>query len=201
MLCAKEGDPLVDIFLALGAYMVGAIPFAYLFGRLFKRVDIRQVGSGNVGSVNTFRQIGLLSGMLTLCADIAKGSIAVYLAARYGSVPFLPLFAAFLVILGHNYNIFLGFKGGKGLASLLGALLVLSPATIPYVLGIMVIIAVICRDTNTAAGLGILSLPLFLGLHGGQWEFFLTGLAISLLVVARHRNDFRAYRQGRRKLV
>lgn len=192
---------MADFLFALAAYLIGTIPSAYLFGRFFKGIDIRQAGSGNVGAVNSFKQTGFLSGILTLCADIAKGAAAVYICESYGSLPVLPVLSVFLVILGHNYNIFLGFKGGKGLASLLGSLLILSPITIPYVLSVMIIIALICRDTNTAAGLGILSLPIFLVFDKGGWVSFLIGMAISLLIMIKHLRDFRAYLQGRRELV
>ncbi len=192
---------MTDIFLIFSAYLVGAIPSAYLFGRCLKGIDLRQAGSGNIGAVNSFRQAGLLCGILTLGVDITKGYLAVWLAIRYGCLPLLPVLSAFMVVLGHNYNIFLGFKGGKGLASLLGAMLVLSPATILCVLPAMVILALFSRDTNTGAGLGILFLPFVLLVDRGQGGYFFVGMAISLLVVSRHLHDFRAYLQGRRKLI
>ncbi len=192
---------LTDYLLALVAYFIGALPSAYLFGRLFKHLDIRRVGSGNVGALNTFKHIGYLPGILTLLFDVGKGSLAVFLATNYGNWTLLPLLAAFLVILGHNYNIFLGFKGGKGLGCLIGALLVILPVTIIYVFVLVAVLALLLRDTNTAAGLGILSLPIFLGLQKGEWPFFLAGAAIAALIMIKHLHDFRAYRQGRRKLA
>lgn len=192
---------MADYFLIPAAYLIGAIPSAYLFGKLFKHLDIRRVGSGNVGALNTFKNIGYLPGALTLMADIAKGALAVYLASLYGSWAYLPLAAAFFAILGHNYNIFLGFEGGKGLGSLIGCLMVISPLTILYTLVLIVIAALIMRDTNTAAGLAVLIMPIFLGLQKGDWVFFLFGAAVAVPVVLKHGRDFRAYRQGRRKLI
>lgn len=192
---------MVDFLLGILAYALGAVPSAYLWGRLFKQVDVRRTGSGNVGAMNVIRHVGYLPGFCTLASDLGKGALAVYLATRFAGSPVLPVLATFLVVLGHNFSVFLGFKGGKGLASLAGALLVLSPAAIPYVLGTIIALALLLRDTNTAASLGTLSLPVTLGLQLGSWFFFLVGAAISLLVLVKSRRDFRAYAQGRRKLV
>jgi acyl phosphate:glycerol-3-phosphate acyltransferase len=191
---------MADFYIVLAAYFIGAIPFAYLFGRLLKHADIRQIGSGNVGAMNTFKHIGYLPGVLTLLTDMAKGFLAVHLATSYGSFYLLPLFAMFMVVLGHNYNVFLGFKGGKGLACLLGAMLLISPITILYVLGLIILIVLIIRDTNTAAGLGIIALPVVLGLQKGHWLFAAFGLAVALLVLSKYPRDFRAYRAGRRRI-
>jgi acyl phosphate:glycerol-3-phosphate acyltransferase len=105
------------------------------------------------------------------------------------------------VVLGHNYNIFLGLKGGKGLGSLTGSMLVLSPITFLYILALVILIALLIRDTNTASGLGILTLPVILGLQKGELAFYLVGAAISLLVAVKHIRDFKAYLQGRRRLI
>ncbi|MGM0651523.1 MAG: glycerol-3-phosphate acyltransferase [Bacillota bacterium] len=190
---------MIDLLLAAGAYFIGAIPFAYLCGRLFKRVDIRQAGSGNIGAMNAFRNIGRLPGILTALADIAKGAVAVYLALLYGNLPELHLLSAFLVVLGHNYNIFLGFKGGKGLAALAGVILVLSPLTFLYALTLVIVLFLLIRDINTTFGVGVFSLPLFFYFQTGSIYYALTGLAIALTVAAKHVKDFQAYREGRRK--
>lgn len=192
---------MTDLVIAVAAYFIGTFPSAYLFGMLFKQIDIRQIGSGNVGAMNTLKSIGYLPGLLTLAADIAKGALAVYIASRYGNLPLLPVLTALLVILGHNYNIFLRFKGGKGLGSLIGALLVLTPVTIIYLFGIIGILALIIRDMNTASGLGIFVLPVLLGLQDGHWLNILTAAAISLVIMIKHLPDFQAYKAGRRRLI
>lgn len=192
---------MTDLLLALLAYFIGAFPTAFLFGRLLKKADIRRLGSGNVGALNTFKNIGYLPGLLTLAVDIAKGSLAVYLALQYGNHPQLPVLAAFMAILGHNFNLFLGFKGGKGLGCLIGSLLLISPVTILYLFAFIAILVLILRDTNTAAGLGIIALPLILGLHKDHWIFYLAGTAMAILIMVKHLKDFRAYRDGRRKFI
>jgi len=191
---------MIDLLLAAGAYVIGAIPFAYLFGRLFKHVDVRHTGSGNVGAMNAFKHVGRVTGILTVLADIAKGALAVHLALLYSDLPELYLLAAFLVVLGHNYNIFLGFKGGKGLAALAGALIIISPLTIIYALILIAAIAFLVRDTNTAFGVGVLFLPALLYFQTGSIIYVLTGLAIALIIAAKHIKDFQAYREGRRAI-
>ncbi len=191
---------MIDLLLAVGAYILGAIPFAYLFGRLFKRVDIRQAGSGNVGAMNAFKNVNRVTGILTALADIAKGVLAVHLAVVYSNLPELYLLAAFLVVLGHNYNIFLGFKGGKGLAALAGVLLYISPMIFLYTLILVIVLVLLIRDVNTTFGVAVFSLPLFFYFQTGSIYYVLTGLAIALIVAVKHLNDFRAYREGRRGL-
>ena len=188
------------VLLLLLAFLLGAFPSAYLLTKLFRGLDIRKVGSGNVGGMNTIRVAGKLPGVLTIILDIGKGALAVYLAARYGSA-WLPLAVAFLAVLGHNYNPFLGFQGGKGLGTSVGVLLMLSPLTIAYLIILIAVLILPLRDTNTAAGVGVLAMPLFLWLQFHEWPWVLTGAAIALVVFLKHFKDFKAYRAGRRKLI
>lgn len=190
-----------NLVLIVAAYLIGAFPSAYICGRLFRKSDIRQLGSGNVGALNTAKSIGLAAGLITLVFDVVKGFLAVYLSSRYGSWQLLPIAAAFFVVLGHNYNLFLGFKGGKGLGCLVGAMFYISPPVVLYTIALIALIILILRDTNTAAGLGIFAMPFFLSLHKGDWSYLLFGAAIAVLVAIKHVHDFQAFREGRRKLI
>lgn len=159
------------------------------------------MGSGNVGALNTAKTVGYLPGLLTLIADIFKGFLAVYLASFFGSWFFMPLAAALFVVLGHNFNVFLGFRGGKGLGSLVGAMVLITPLAVLYSIVIIILIIFVLRDTNTAAGIGVFSLPIFLFLEKDHWAYLVIGIAIALTVAVKHGRDFKAYRQGRRKLL
>ncbi len=115
------------------SYLLGAIPTAYLFGRLLKGIDLRQHGSGNLGATNAFRVLGKGAGTLVLIIDILKGAAAVLLsryvffAPQAGiSFPFYLCLSAVCAVSGHNWTIFLGFKGGKGVATSLGVLIAFS---------------------------------------------------------------------------
>ncbi|MBM4235203.1 MAG: glycerol-3-phosphate acyltransferase [Firmicutes bacterium] len=191
---------MTDLILAGGAYLLGTFPSAFLCGKIFGGIDIRTSGSGNVGALNTARTVGLLPGILTMLFDLLKALLAVYLAARFGTAGFMPLLAGLLAVVGHNYNVFLKFKGGKGLASLAGVLILLSPLTILYLLLLYLILVLLIKDTNAAAGVGILSLPLFLGLNMAAPAGYYFGAAIALVIFSKHLRDFKVYQAGRRKI-
>jgi len=146
--------PLASVVLfVLVGYVLGSTPSAYLMSCLFGRGDIRAVGSGNVGGMNAFRNVHPLAGLLTGLFDVLKGSAAVWAAQTWGSYPgtpdWLPLLAAAAAVMGHNYMLFLGFRGGKGLGTTVGALLVLWPAGILWLLGAIATGSIVLRDTNT----------------------------------------------------
>lgn len=192
---------MLDALLGLIAYLMGAFPSAYVFGRLIKGIDIRYGGSGNVGGINAVRQAGFIVGFLTIITDIGKGFLAVSLAAILGSSDNLMLMAAFLSVFGHNFNPFLAFKGGKGLATTLGAFLVLNPLTALYTIVLMFFCSLLLRDTNTGAGVGVALIPLVFWTQHAGWSYVIMGAAIALIIVVKHINDFRSYAAGRRKLI
>jgi len=182
------------------AFLLGSFPSAYLFGRLFKKVDIRKVGSGNVGGINTYRAAGFLPALLTVTCDIAKGALAVVLASALNSDPVIIFMSGLLVIFGHNYSIFLRFRGGKGLATTFGVFIALSPLTIMYVILVAIILTVIIRDINTAFGSAALSIPVVLYFQYQQFDWVFFGLILAAIIVVKHIPDYQAYKQGRRKI-
>jgi len=130
------------------SYLIGSIPTAYIFGRLYKNIDIREHGSGNVGATNVFRVLGKGSGFAVLMLDILKGILAVTVAADIVGLAdiFGRIIMALSVVVGHNWTVFLKFKGGKGVATSLGVLLGLTIkiASIRPVLFLTVLIWVGC---------------------------------------------------------
>ena len=113
--------------IAVLAYGLGAIPSAYIIGRLARGIDIRTVGSGNVGALNALHQIGPREAVLVLSADILKGVVAILIAAWIGDSFWACLYGAIGVVAGHNWPVFLGFRGGKGAATVLGVSLAILP--------------------------------------------------------------------------
>ncbi|MDW7740145.1 MAG: glycerol-3-phosphate acyltransferase [Bacillota bacterium] len=188
------------LILLFSAYTIGSIPSAYIFGRIFGKIDIRSAGSGNVGGMNAYRVAGLTPGILTVITDIAKGILVVAIAQSFTSDLLVVLACAFFAVAGHNYSIFIGFKGGKGLATALGVFLILSPFTIIYLLLFTFTLLVLMRDTNTAFGSSVVLLPIILAIQYSEITWILFGLALAVIITAKHLNDFRAYRQGRRKI-
>jgi len=187
---------------ALVGYVLGSFPSAYMGSRLFAGKDIREVGSGNVGGMNALRNASVPAGVFTAVFDVGKGALAVWLASSYAQVDWAPALAGAAAVVGHNWMLFLGFRGGKGLGATLGSLLVLQPVLALVFVGAMGLGAVLTRDTNVGAGLASLSLPLALGWAGG-WApaWVLAGLVYAAAILLKHRPDFAAYRAGRRRMV
>src|SRR5271165_6553534 len=122
---------MIPILVLLVAYLLGAIPFGYLLVKWKTGADVRSAGSGNIGATNVLRTTGTAAGIATLLLDIAKGYFAVWLAGRL--MDYSPVWmsaAALAVMAGHAYPVFLGFHGGKAVASFIGAFLCLTPAAI-----------------------------------------------------------------------
>jgi glycerol-3-phosphate acyltransferase PlsY len=115
----------------IGAYFIGSIPLAYLMGRWIKDIDIRQVGSKNMGTMNTFYQVGFLPGMLVMAVDIGKGAVAVAIARALHTPQIVELLAGLVAVTGHVLPVWLKFKGGKGGATCIGVLAFLMPWGIP----------------------------------------------------------------------
>jgi len=116
---------IVDILLVIFGYISGSFPPAYIIVKLFKNKDIRDIGSGNVGTMNVLRNVDLKLGIITGILDIAKGFIPTYLAMRYSSIKWIPILVVVASVAGHNWSIFLKLTGGKGVATTVGALLAL----------------------------------------------------------------------------
>lgn len=181
------------------AYAVGAFPTAYLLARFIRRIDIRQAGSGNTGAMNALRTTGPAAGFLTFAGDLGKGLLAVLIVRWLGGGEAAQYAGACLAVLAHNYNPFLSFRGGKGLAAALGALLLLSPLLPAAVFLSAVLLFIPLRDVNTATGLAVLNLPLFAFFLHGASPPTLFGALLALVIVSRHWADFTAFRTGNQK--
>lgn len=170
------------------AYLLGAIPFGYLFvkGRIGR--DIRSTGSGNIGATNVARTLGGAWGLLTLALDAAKGGVAVWLASwlARGDMRWEVL-AALAVVLGHMFPLFLGFQGGKGVATGLGAFGSLSPKAMLTVLVIWVVVVAIWRYVSLGSILATAAFPVFAYQYEHPPVLVALGLvAGASLVIIRH---------------
>jgi len=176
--------------LAVAAYLIGSLPSAFVVVRFSRGTDLRAVESGSVGALNAFRATGAgWIGVVVLILDIGKGVLAVVLAGDGAGLPTLALVTA-LAVAGHNWPIWLGGKGGKGLATAAGALTLVTPLSVPL-WGVLwglgyVISGYIALGTIVATAL----LPLALGILAG-WAYGLAALPTAVLVLARHREKMR----------
>lgn len=165
----------------LAGYLLGAIPFAYFAGRLFKKVDIRLAGGGNVGATNVMREVGTAAGIGVLAADIAKGAAAVLLAKALGVPEIVVFIAGFAAVVGHNWSVFLKFGGGKGGAASIGVLWGLIPPVASAIMfGIMLLAAFATSNLRLSLGVGFFCLPFMLWGFGAQVSLIVYSIALPL---------------------
>jgi glycerol-3-phosphate acyltransferase PlsY len=172
------------------AYLVGAVPVGYLVGRAFGAGDIRRHGSGNIGATNVLRTLGRLPAILTLAGDVTKGAGAVALATAWsGGDPRVAAASAVAAIAGNCWSVFLGFRGGKGMATGLGAFLWLVPwATLPAAL-VWVGIAATFRYVSLASVMAAACVPLGALALRYPGSSAVACLVAAGIVVARHRDN------------
>jgi len=147
------------------SYLLGAIPFAYIFARLIGGVDIRTVGDGNVGARNVWRSVGPLAGMATLLADVGKGYLAILLAKHCQLSQMAVIAAGFTAVMGHDWTVFLRFQGGQGMAASVGTMLALLPRETTLSLGVVGVVWGLLRHLDLAFSVGFGLLPLL------AWRF------------------------------
>jgi acyl phosphate:glycerol-3-phosphate acyltransferase len=179
-------------------YLLGSIPTAYIVSRLRKGIDIRTIGTGNMGAANVMREIGTLEGIFVCLIDISKGAGAI-LIAQTSNIPDPWVFGAgFAALLGHNFPVFAGFRGGRGTATCIGIFLVLAPEATLVALVMVVIPFVTTRKLSAAvligfalASLGLALLPLFVWLFERSIELVCYVLAIDVFMLVRNLSVIR----------
>lgn len=183
------------------SYIIGSIPFSFTIAKLFKGIDIRKLGTKNVGAMNIISVAGMFPGIIALLFDISKGALVVHLTNKITEDIGVSLTSGLFTVIGHNWPIFLKFKGGKGVATTIGILLLISPFSllILYLIAIPIIILII-NDSYMSASIGFLILPLILWFLEKNIWFVIFGILIALIIVIRHLNEIRTYFEGRREL-
>jgi acyl phosphate:glycerol-3-phosphate acyltransferase len=180
------------------AYLIGAIPFGFLLVKLQTGRDVREAGSGNIGATNVLRTTGRIAGVATLGLDIAKGYFAVWLAGRLsdGNV-WLMSAAALAVMAGHAFPVFLGFKGGKAVASFVGAYLCLTPLPLYSVLIVFVLTVAATRYISLGSILAAGSFPFAVWLISHPEPVVVAAAAISgAFIIYRHKENVERLRAG-----
>ena len=188
------------IVVALVSYLIGSIPSGYIAGRL-AGVDIRTLGSGNIGATNVTRSLGKRYGYPVFLVDFAKGVIAVFAATRVAQQPgataapeVFEVVAAVCCVLGNTFPVWLGFRGGKGVAVSIGLLFALMPVAALIVVLVWLAIFYATRYVSLASIVAVIALPpaVWVLLRLGQmehWLFFYVSIALTVLVVVRHRSN------------
>jgi glycerol-3-phosphate acyltransferase PlsY len=166
-------------------YLLGSVPCAYIAARLARGVDIREVGGGNVGALNVMREIGTIAGLAVFVADAVKGLLAV-LVAQWLGVPLLAVFAAgFAAVVGHSWPVWLKFRGGQGLATAMGVLVILAPIEFAISFAIIVIAMFITSNARFSSAVGLVLLPLIIWLFGGELSLIIFSIVLLLFCVLK----------------
>jgi len=192
---------------ALLAYLVGSIPAAFIFAKIIGRVDIRKQGSGNIGATNVYRVIGKLPGILTLIVDIAKGAAAVGVLAPYFHDLGVPLelhhhqaVMALAVVSGHNWNPFLNFKGGKGIATSAGALLILCPGILGLVVLVWIITFALTKIISLSSIIASIAFPIIAAIIGNI-SITLLAIILCIISVVKHRSNIKRLIRGEERTL
>jgi glycerol-3-phosphate acyltransferase PlsY len=185
----------------LGAYLIGSIPFSYLVAK-WRGIDVRTVGSGNVGATNVMRSAGTVPGLIAFALDAAKGAIAVMLAQRLARahpgpmMPHVPAAAALLAMLGHIFPVWLRFRGGKGVATGAGAFVPLAPVAAGLAVLVFAIATLATRYVSLGSILGAATLAVLTFVTQPDPGVAWTGAACSALIIVKHKDNIGRLRRG-----
>lgn len=183
-------SPLALLLAALG-YLLGSISFAVLLVRWKTGTDIRSQGSGNAGATNVLRSHGRGLGILVALLDVAKGAVAVLIVRLFTADPHAAAAAAFAAVLGHVFPLYYGFRGGKGVATAVGAFLALAP--LPTALCVLVFVAVVALTRYVSVGsmVAMTLLPLAAGLLRQPFAVVVASAAAAILIVFKHLENLK----------
>jgi len=170
----------------IGAYLLGSIPSAYIAGRLRKGIDIRQVGSRNMGAMNVFYNVGIVPGLLVLGVDIGKGVAAVALAHWLVESDLVLFIAGAIAVLGHSFPVWLNFRGGRGGAPLIGVLIFLMPWGIPIGLAVFFVLLLLTRFPTLSYSIALLCFPFIAWLIYHRGDYVAFSSAILLIPLFRY---------------
>lgn len=196
------------IFIVI-AYLLGSIPSGLWIGKIFYHKNIRDYGSGNTGTTNTFRVLGKTAGTITFLMDMLKGTLAVLLPVWFGAMAISPLVIGFFAVLGHTLPIFAGFKGGKAVATSAGVLLGFTPLYCLFLLAvfftILFLTSMISFSSIAVSVIGLITLFTFPAFHfilpSYDWLFTLIVSCLALIIIIRHKDNMVRIKNKEENLV
>jgi len=189
------------VVILAGGYLLGSIPFGILVGKTFRGIDVRDYGSGNIGAANAMRSRGPALAALVLLGDVVKGIIPAWLSGLFGPPQIDPVLASVMgglaAIIGHNASCFLKFKGGKGIATSLGVILVLSFKSALIVVALFALVVGITRISSLGSLLGAVSLPFLMFYFKEPLLVCSFGILAAVFAVYKHRDNLKRIITGR----
>jgi acyl phosphate:glycerol-3-phosphate acyltransferase len=180
------------------SYLLGGVPTAFIAGRIIKGQDIRRLGDENAGAANVFRELGRPAGILVGIIDAGKGALAVLVARAFEMPLAVVMLAGLAAVIGHNWPVFLGFRGGRGLSTTLGVLLVLVPLAMLILLAVALLVLMIKKSVSLAMAFLFVLLPFVDWWLDVPPELTVYGLGLAVLVALTHffRVKWRELRQA-----
>jgi len=176
----------------ISCYLLGSIPFGYIVGKLFKKIDIREFGSGNIGATNALRILGPPLASFVVIGDIGKGILSIYLVKYFNIDSSLILtIAGLAVICGHDWSVFLGFKGGKGIATTFGVVFTLNPTISILALIIAGVVVITTRYVSLASIFAVISIFIFTILFKQPYEYIIFSAIILVLGIFKHKDNIK----------
>lgn len=183
--------------LVIAAYLIGSIPMGLIFGKLFWKKDLRQYGSHNIGATNAWRILGRKAGLLIFIFDFLKGQLGVLLGACMFASPGAMVLGGLFAMLGHMFPIFIGFKGGKGVATALGVIAALMPKVTAIVFIVWLVLTLITRYVSVASIVAAVLTPILAAAFKEPIIYFLFALVAAVVIVFRHRENIQRLKAGR----
>lgn len=183
--------------LVLTAYLIGSIPTGLIFGKLIWKKDLRRFGSRNIGATNAWRILGKKAGLLIFFLDFIKGQFGALIGACIIGTPAAMVLGGFFAIIGHAFPIFIGFKGGKGVATSLGVLSALMPKITAIVFIVWLVLFLLTRYVSVASIVAALLAPILAACFKAPAEFFAFALAAAVIIVWRHKDNIKRLKEGR----
>lgn len=169
----------------LAGYLLGSVSFGYLVARYWKQVDIRTLGSGNIGATNVYRNLGPVPGLIVFAGDFLKGTLAAYIGLTLGS-QVLGVIGGIAALVGHSWPVFLGFRGGKVVSTGAGIIFAFNPLLALLVFLVWYIVMKISSYVSLASLVAAAALPLLMLLFSASAPFLIFGLIGSALVIFKH---------------
>ena len=182
--------------LIVGAYIIGSIPVGLILGKLIWKKDLRRYGSHNIGATNAWRILGRKAGILIFLLDFIKGQLGVLLGACMFCLPGAMVVGGFFAMLGHIFPIFLGFKGGKGVATSLGVIAALMPKVTAIVFVTWVILFILTRYVSVASIVAAVLTPILAAVFREPTIYFLFVLVMAIFIVLRHKENIARLKSG-----
>lgn len=185
-----------EIFFIIFSYILGSIPFGYLIYYLTEKKDIRKEGSGNIGATNVLRTKGKTAGIITLILDVLKGALPIIYGLIHFNNPVIIVFGGAMAITGHMFSIYLKFKGGKGVATLLGVLIAFSPKAALVLIAVFLVTIISTKYVSAGSIMGVICVFFYI-VFTNIVEVAMIFLVITILIIIRHQENIKRIIKGK----